>query len=49
MRRLERGDDVKDVYERGLRGLGRERGGMTETAARLERAGGVVGEVEGKL
>ncbi|KAI9822310.1 MAG: hypothetical protein M1827_000028 [Pycnora praestabilis] len=47
MGRLERWDEVEEMYGRGVEGLGRLRGGMTETAARLERAARAVGYVEG--
>ncbi|KAI9707119.1 MAG: hypothetical protein M1836_000079 [Candelina mexicana] len=46
--RLERGEEVRGMYERGVAGLVREKGAMTETAARLERARAAVGEIEGR-
>ncbi|KAI9723710.1 MAG: hypothetical protein M1812_001010 [Candelaria pacifica] len=46
--KLERGDEVKEVYGRGIDRLVYERGALTESAARLERAGSGVREVEGR-
>ncbi|PSN64223.1 hypothetical protein BS50DRAFT_498806 [Corynespora cassiicola Philippines] len=41
-------DEVERNWERAVEGLGRLKGGLPETRARLERCGGVVGYLEGK-
>lgn len=45
---LRRWDEVQRTWERGAEGLGALKGGLPETRARLERAGEVVGYLEGK-
>ncbi|OCL02790.1 hypothetical protein AOQ84DRAFT_357217 [Glonium stellatum] len=45
---LKRWDEVQRMWERGTEGLGMLKGGLPETRARLERAEGVVGYLEGK-
>lgn len=45
---LEREEEVRRNWERAVEGLGRLNGGLGETRARLERAGEVVGYLDGK-
>ncbi|KAF1916375.1 hypothetical protein BDU57DRAFT_516457 [Ampelomyces quisqualis] len=45
---LQREEEVRRNWERAVEGLGRLNGGMGETRARLERAGGVVEYLEGE-
>lgn len=45
---LSRWDDVKRTWERGTEGLVGLKGGLGETRAKVERAGKVVGYVEGR-
>ncbi|KAF2807880.1 uncharacterized protein BDZ99DRAFT_572767 [Mytilinidion resinicola] len=45
---LERWEDVAGAWERAVEGLGALNGGLPEQRARLERARGVVGYLEGK-
>ncbi|KAF2495294.1 hypothetical protein BU16DRAFT_618134 [Lophium mytilinum] len=45
---LERWEEVAGLWERAVEGLGELKGGLPEQRARLERAGGVVGYLEGK-
>ncbi|KAK8227423.1 hypothetical protein IWZ00DRAFT_547215 [Phyllosticta capitalensis] len=44
----ESGDEVRAMWERGTEGLVALKRGLTETVARVERAEGVVGYVEGE-
>ncbi|KAK7533242.1 uncharacterized protein J3D65DRAFT_75962 [Phyllosticta citribraziliensis] len=44
----EAGDEVRAMWERGTEGLVALKRGLTETVARVERANGVVGYVEGR-
>ncbi|KAF2195403.1 hypothetical protein K469DRAFT_722640 [Zopfia rhizophila CBS 207.26] len=44
---LKREDEVQRNWERSVEGLGRLKGGLPETRARLERCGEVVGYMEG--
>ncbi|KAF2258104.1 hypothetical protein CC78DRAFT_572728 [Lojkania enalia] len=45
---LKRGEEVLRNWERAVEGLGMLKGGLPETRARLERAGEVVGYLEGR-
>ncbi|KAF2711500.1 hypothetical protein K504DRAFT_465248 [Pleomassaria siparia CBS 279.74] len=44
---IKRGEEMSRNWEKAVEGLGRLKGGLGETRARLERAGDVVGYLEG--